>query len=62
MPLPNKIKILVCGVLPPPSFGHSKIYEMLMSSSFPKSYDVRFFNMHFWSYETNKKVTGEKIF
>jgi len=37
------------------------LYEMLMRSEFPRTYDVRFLNMHFWSYETNKKVTGEKI-
>lgn len=57
----SNLKILICGVLPPPSFGHSKIYEMLMASSFPATFNVRFFNMHFWSYETNKKVTSEKI-
>ncbi len=62
--MPNNIrpKILVCGVLPPPYFGHSVMYEMLMKSAFPESVNVRFLNMHFWSYQTNKKVTFEKIF
>lgn len=55
-------KVLICGVLPPPYFGHSVIYEMLMDSSFPASVRVRFLNMHFWSYQTDKKVTAEKIF
>ena len=57
----KKTKILICGVLPPPYFGHSMLYEMLMRSSFPQAYDVKFLNMHFWSYETNKKVTVEKL-
>ncbi len=35
---------------------------MLMASSFPASVRSRFLNMHFWSYQTNKKVTGGKIF
>lgn len=62
--MPNNIKpkILVCGVLPPPYFGHSVMYKMLMGSSFTARMDVRFINMHYWSYQTNKKVTGAKIF
>ncbi len=54
-------KILVCGVLPPPYFGHSMLYEMLMKSSLPSIFDVKFLNMHFWSYETNNQVTGSKL-
>ncbi|MDD5681394.1 MAG: glycosyltransferase family 4 protein [Candidatus Omnitrophica bacterium] len=55
-------KVLVCGVLPPPYFGHSVMYKMLMDSSFPAEVQVRFFNMNFWSYQTDKKVTVKKIF
>lgn len=33
-----------------------------MGSSFPSIFDVQFLDMHFWSYETNKKVTGDKLF
>ncbi len=58
---PPRKKILICGVLPPPTFGHSKMYEMLMASSFPKDFDIRFLNMNFWSYQTNQKVTGNKL-
>ena len=61
MPDQPKIKVLVCGVLPPPTFGHSKMYAMLMASSFPSDTDVKFLNLHFWSYKTNKKVTGGKL-
>ena len=57
----RKVCILICGVLPKPYFGHSMLYEMLMKSSFFFAYDVKFLNMHFWSYETNKKITGEKL-
>ena len=57
-----KPKVLVCGVLPPPYFGHSVMYKMLMDSSFPTKAQVRFLNMHFWSYQTHKKITVEKIF
>ena len=57
-----KPRILICGVLPPPYFGHSMLYEMLMRSSFPRAFDIRFLNMHFWSYATNKKVTVGKMF
>ena len=55
-------KVLICGVLPPPYFGHSMLYEMLMASSFPQAFQVSFLNMHLWSYRTNKKVTVEKLF
>jgi glycosyltransferase involved in cell wall biosynthesis len=55
-------KVLICGVLPPPCFGHSVIYKMLMASSFPDGVRSRFMNMHFWSYATNKKVTAGKLF
>jgi glycosyltransferase involved in cell wall biosynthesis len=58
----KKIRVLICGVLPPPYFGHSMLYEMLMRSSFPFVYNVKFLNMHFWSYETDKKVTSGKLF
>ncbi|MDI6758486.1 MAG: glycosyltransferase family 4 protein [Candidatus Omnitrophota bacterium] len=56
-----KPKVLVCGCLPPPYFGHSVMYKMLMESSFPAKMQVRFLNMHFWSYQTNKKITIKKI-
>lgn len=59
---PQKIKILICGILPPPNFGHSMVYKMLMASSFPQAFDTKFLNMQFWTYQTHKKVTLEKIF
>lgn len=59
--MPPKMRILVCGVLPPPCFGHSKMYEMLRASSFFRDFDTRFLNMHFWSYQTDKKVTLRKV-
>ena len=43
--MPNmskKIKILVCGVLPPPYYGPSLTYESLMSSRFSTTFDVLF--------------------
>src|SRR5271154_354925 len=59
---PKKVKILICGILPPPNFGHSMIYKMLMSSSFPNAFETKFLNMQFWTYGTHKKVTIEKLF
>jgi glycosyltransferase involved in cell wall biosynthesis len=58
----HKPRLLICGVLPPPYFGHSMMYEMLMRSSFVQDFDVCFLNMHFWSYEADKKITLWKIF
>ena len=58
----KKEKILICGILPPPFFGHSKMYEMLMQSDFVREFDITFLNMRFWTYGKHKKVTGEKIF
>jgi len=58
----KKIKILICGILPPPNFGHSMVYKMLMASSFPKAFDTKFLNMQFWTYGTHKKVTIEKLY
>jgi glycosyltransferase involved in cell wall biosynthesis len=55
-------KILICGVLPPPYFGHSMMYEMLMKSSFVREFEVKFLNMHFWSYRTDQQVTAAKFF
>lgn len=57
-----KTKILICGILPPPNFGHSMIYKALMESRFVSEFDVVFFNMKFWSYEKHKKVTVAKLF
>lgn len=57
----QKVKILVCGVLPPPRFGHSVMYEMLMMSQFPKEFEVSFINLHFWSYKNKNKVTITKM-
>jgi len=54
-------RILICGILPPPSFGHSKMYEMLMQSGFPKEFDVTFLNMRFWSYGKHGKITLLKL-
>ena len=59
---PKKIKILICGILPPPNFGHSMVYKMLMASNFPEAFDIKFLNMQFWTYGTHKKVTFEKLF
>lgn len=58
----KKTKILICGILPPPNFGHSMVYKMLMTSSFPNAFETKFLNMRFWTYGTHKKVTFEKIF
>jgi len=58
----KKMKILICGILPPPNFGHSMVYKMLMASSFPGAFDTKFLNMQFWTYGTHKKVTIEKLF
>ena len=57
----KKIKILICGILPPPYFGHSMMYKMLMESQFIEAYDVIFMNMHFWTYGQHKKVTVTKL-
>jgi glycosyltransferase involved in cell wall biosynthesis len=58
----KKVKILICGILPPPNFGHSMLYKALMESHFVDEFDVVFFNMKFWSYEKHKKVTLAKLF
>ncbi len=60
--MPNKDKILICGVLPPPNFGHSMVYQMLMASSFPNVFETKFLNMRFWTYGTHQKVTLGKLF
>lgn len=58
----KKEKLLICGILPPPNFGHSIVYQMLMASSFPDAFDTKFLNMQFWTYGKHKKVTIEKLF
>lgn len=57
----KKEKILICGILPPPFFGHSMMYKILMESAFVKAFDVTFLDMRFWSYAQHKKVTLLKI-
>jgi len=56
-----KEKILICGILPPPTFGHSKMYEMLMRSCFVDEFDITFLNMKFWSYGKHGRVTIGKL-
>ncbi len=58
----KKTRILICGILPPPNFGHSMLYKALMESRFVQEFDVIFFNMKFWSYEKHKKITAAKLF
>lgn len=55
-------RILVCGILPPPYFGHSMVYKILMESQFVQNYDIIFFDIRFWTYKKHKKVTIEKLF
>lgn len=57
----SKIKILVCGILPPPFFGHSAMYKILMESTFVTACDITFLNMRFWSYDRHKKITFLKL-
>jgi len=57
----EKQKILICGILPPPLFGHSAMYKILMESSFVDVFDIIFLDMKFWSYAQHKKVTMVKI-
>ena len=57
-----KIRILVCGILPPPNFGHSMMYKMLMESEFVNAFDITFLELKFWSYAKHKQVTFDKIF
>jgi glycosyltransferase involved in cell wall biosynthesis len=58
----TKTKILICGTLPPPNFGHSMLYKALMESRFAQEFDIVFFNIKFWSYEQHHKVTAAKLF
>ncbi len=58
----DRVKILVCGILPPPNFGHSMMYKMLMESSFVTTFDITFLDMKFWSYAKHKRITPDKIF
>jgi len=58
---PYKTRILICGILPPPFFGHSAMYGILMKSTFLNAYQVAFLNMKFWSYGQHKKVTLVKL-
>jgi glycosyltransferase involved in cell wall biosynthesis len=58
----KKVKILICGILPPPNFGHSMVYKMLMASGFPSAFETKFLNMRFWTYGAHKKVTFEKLY
>jgi len=57
----KKTRVLVCGILPPPNFGHSMIHKMVMVSDFVKEFDVTFFDLRFWSYREHKKVTLLKL-
>ncbi len=57
----KKEKILVCGILPSPFFGHSMMYKILMESAFVEAFDVTFLDMKFWSYSQHKKVTFVKL-
>jgi len=57
----RKEKILICGILPPPLFGHSSIYKILMESAFIDDFDISFLNMRFWSYRQHKKVNFVKL-
>ncbi|MDP2652733.1 MAG: glycosyltransferase family 4 protein [Candidatus Omnitrophota bacterium] len=57
----SKERILICGILPPPNFGHSMVYKVLMASPFVEAFDIIFFDMRFWSYSKHKKVTPDKL-
>jgi glycosyltransferase involved in cell wall biosynthesis len=58
----KKEKILICGILPPPLFGHSAMYKILMESSFIDAFDITFLDMKFWTYAQDRKVTVVKLF
>lgn len=58
----RKRRILICGILPPPTFGHSMLYHMLMNSAFVDNFDITFLNMNFWTYGKHKRVTPDKLF
>lgn len=55
-----KIKILICGVLPPPNIGHSMMYKMLMGSSFVEDCDITFLNMKSGVYPGHKGIAFGK--
>ena len=60
-PLRTRLKILVCGMLPPPYFGHSMVYEVLLASEFSELHDITFLDMRFWSYAEHKQLTLTKL-
>lgn len=60
-PPPLRLKILICGMLPPPYFGHSMVYEVLMASEFAEQHDITFLDLHFWSYAEHKQLTLAKL-
>jgi glycosyltransferase involved in cell wall biosynthesis len=60
-PPPLRLKLLICGMLPPPYFGHSMVYEVLMASEFAEQHDITFLDMQFWSYAEHKQLTITKL-
>ena len=57
----SRHKILICGMLPPPYFGHSMVYEVLMATEFAEQNDITFLDLHFWSYAQHKQLTITKL-
>ena len=57
----SRHKILICGMLPPPYFGHSMVYEVLMATEFAEQNDITFLDLHFWSYAQHKQLTVTKL-
>ena len=45
MTVPERIKILMIGYLPPPYFGPSTTYTTLLNSEFVKRFDVTFLDI-----------------
>jgi len=57
----RKNKILICGILPPPSFGPSTLYEILLESEFANIYDIEFLDMKFFTFKKLNKISFTKL-
>ena len=58
----NKNRILICGTLPPPNYGPSTLFKILLESQFVYSNEIVFLNIKFFSYEILKKRSIIKFF
>jgi glycosyltransferase involved in cell wall biosynthesis len=58
----HKLKILICGPLPPPNYGPSIVYQQLLDLDLWSNYKITFLKLNYFNFQKSRAVRVLQVF